>query len=113
MASLTNHYLQHYCERVGHSGPLPPATLPTLARLNWLQTSTIPFENLSLKVDAAARQHGINIDLPAVYKKCVVSRRGGCVEAGGGSTGGWHWSCLLARAATDSCASMPPPNLAG
>lgn len=98
MASLINHYLQRYCGRVGHSGPVPPASLPTLARLHSAQLTHIPFENLSLKLDAAARQHGIDIGLPAVYKKLVVSRRGGCVGAG---TGGVVGACL---------ASHPPRN---
>ena len=77
MAAITTPYLERYLERVGHGGAHLPPTLPTLARLHYAHATTIPFENLSLKLDKAARQHGVSIDLPAVYKKLVVSRRGG------------------------------------
>lgn len=78
MAAITTPYLDKYLERVGqHSGASLPPTLSTLARLHYAHATTIPFENLSLKLDVAARQHGINIDLAAVYKKLVLSRRGG------------------------------------
>ncbi|KAI7845893.1 hypothetical protein COHA_000626 [Chlorella ohadii] len=82
MAAITTPYLDKYLERVGqHSGAGLPPSLSTLARLHYAHATTIPFENLSLKLDVAARQHGINIDLAAVYKKLVLSRRGGyCFE---------------------------------
>lgn len=77
MAALTTPFLERYLERVGHAGAALQPTLSTLSRLHYAHATTIPFENLSLQNDRAARQHGISVDLSAVYKKLVLSRRGG------------------------------------
>ena len=45
---------------------------------------SIPWENLSLHIPAAAAQHPITTDLPSIYRKLVLAPRGGwCYEQNG------------------------------
>lgn len=93
MASLGAAPLQRYCARIGlqpGSGGAPrlAPSLPSLAAIHWAQLKAIPFENLSLQLEAAGS--GVSTELPAVYSKLVLSRRGGAQ--------GWHSSPAAVRA---------------
>lgn len=80
MASLGAAPLQRYFERIGHrpgmdGTPRLAPSLPTLAAIHWANLRALPFENLSLQLEAAGS--GVSTDLPAVYRKLVLSQRGG------------------------------------
>jgi hypothetical protein len=93
MAALSPPQLSGYLKRIGlaakHPSP-PPPTLRTLADIQWAHLTTIPFENLSLRLEAAGQQFGISTDLELIYKKLVVGGRGGyCLEARNGQGAGF------------------------
>ena len=67
------------------SPQLPPPSLCTLVHLQRAHLLALPFENLSLRLPAAAAQHGCSTDLQAIFHKVVLSRRGAyCFEVGCG-----------------------------
>uniref|UniRef100_A0AAY4AC18 arylamine N-acetyltransferase n=1 Tax=Denticeps clupeoides TaxID=299321 RepID=A0AAY4AC18_9TELE len=67
-----------YLSRIGCSGPLVPS-LETLLCVHRSHVSTVPFENLTLHSGGK-----VKLDLPWLYEKIVVQRRGGfCYETNG------------------------------
>lgn len=67
-ATMSPSLVHAYLDRIGlpaAAGALPPPTLPTLAALHWAHLCSVPFENLSLRLEAAQKQHGIHTDLQA------------------------------------------------
>lgn len=85
MATLNPAQLSGYLNRIGlasrHPSP-PPPTLRTLADIQWAHLTTIPFENLSLRLESARQQFDVSTDPEAIYNKLVVGKRGGyCLEA--------------------------------
>jgi arylamine N-acetyltransferase len=95
MATFSAEQVAAYLARVGHSCSgsngdqsssvlqLPPPSLHTLVHLQRAHLLVVPFENLSLRLPAAAAQHGCSTDLVAIFEKVVLSRRGAyCFEVG-------------------------------
>jgi N-hydroxyarylamine O-acetyltransferase len=73
--TLSDHDLDRYFRRIGYSGSAA-ATLDTLARLQALHTTVVPFENL----DPLMRRP-VPLDLPALARKFIDDERGGyCFE---------------------------------
>jgi len=67
--------LDRYFRRIGFDGAAP-ATLGTLGRLQLAHATTIPFENLDVRL-----QRPIRLDLASLEAKLVARRRGGyCFE---------------------------------
>lgn len=67
--------LDAYLARIGYNGPVEP-TLEVLRAIQFAHVQTIPFENIDVLLGRR-----IEIDLPSVVGKLVVSRRGGyCFE---------------------------------
>lgn len=70
--------VQKYLARIGCSGPCPP-TLETLRYVHLSHLMTVPFENLTIHTGERVR-----LELPLLYEKIVVMRRGGfCFENNG------------------------------
>lgn len=74
----TDRQLEHYFQRVGLSGALPP-TGETLSRIQLAQQRAIPYENIDL-----LRKIPLKLDPEALFKKMVDRHRGGyCFEVNG------------------------------
>eukprot|EP00455_Lapot_gusevi_P007313 TRINITY_DN13135_c0_g1_i1.p1 TRINITY_DN13135_c0_g1~~TRINITY_DN13135_c0_g1_i1.p1 ORF type:complete len:317 (+),score=47.96 TRINITY_DN13135_c0_g1_i1:68-1018(+) len=73
--------LSRYLERIGFEGQCEQPTYENLRKLVMCQASSVPFEI----VDMHRTQFvPISIELPAIYDKIVIRRRGGyCYEANG------------------------------
>ncbi|KAL1248635.1 hypothetical protein QQF64_021953 [Cirrhinus molitorella] len=70
--------VQKYLARIGCSGPCPP-TLETLRYIHLNHLMTVPFENLTIHTGER-----VKLELPLLYEKIVVKRRGGfCYENNG------------------------------
>ncbi len=75
MSELPSPDLERYFRRVGFTGERAP-TLATLERLQLAHATTIPFENLDVRLGRP-----IALDLPSLEAKLVGRRRGGyCFE---------------------------------
>lgn len=70
--------VQGYLDRIGFSRPLD-GSCETLAALHWAHVHSVPYENL----DILAGKY-LSLEIPDVYDKVVVRRRGGyCFELNG------------------------------
>lgn len=70
--------VQGYLERIGYRGPLD-GSAETLSALQEAHVLTVPYENLDI-----FNGKYLSIDIPDVYEKVVVKRRGGyCFELNG------------------------------
>ncbi|XP_059390925.1 arylamine N-acetyltransferase, pineal gland isozyme NAT-3-like [Carassius carassius] len=70
--------VEKYLARIGCSGPCLP-TLETLRYVHLNHLMTVPFENLTIHIGERVR-----LELPLLYEKIVVMRRGGfCYENNG------------------------------
>ncbi|HML36283.1 MAG TPA: arylamine N-acetyltransferase [Bacillota bacterium] len=70
--------VQGYLDRIGYSGPLD-GSAETLAALQEAHVLTVPYENLDI-----FNGKYLSIDIPDVYEKVVVKKRGGyCFELNG------------------------------
>jgi len=71
-------HVDRYLERVGLSGPLTP-NLVSLRALHRAHLTSIPYENLDVQFGRP-----VTIEIPAIYEKIVVNKRGGwCYEMNG------------------------------
>jgi len=70
--------VQGYLERIGYHGPLD-GSAETLSALQEAHVLTVPYENLDIM-----RGKYLSIEIPDVYEKVVVRKRGGyCFELNG------------------------------
>lgn len=70
--------VQGYLERIGYHGPLD-GSVKTLSALQEAHVLTVPYENLDIMAGKS-----LSIQIPDVYEKVVVKRRGGyCFELNG------------------------------
>jgi N-hydroxyarylamine O-acetyltransferase len=73
-----NMHVDRYLERIGVSGPLTP-NLETLRALHRAHLTSISYENLDVQLSRP-----VTIEIPAIYEKIVVNKRGGwCYEMNG------------------------------
>jgi len=71
-------HVDHYLERIGVSGPLVP-NLATLRALHRAHLTSISYENMDVQLGRP-----VTIEIPAIYEKIVVNKRGGwCYEMNG------------------------------
>jgi N-hydroxyarylamine O-acetyltransferase len=73
-----NMQIASYLQRIGFTGE-PRPDIATLRRLHRLHLGAIPYENLDVQLGRS-----VGFDLPTIFRKLVLSRRGGwCYEMNG------------------------------
>lgn len=75
---MISNLVQGYLDRIGYHGPLD-GSAETLSALQEAHVLTVPYENLDIM-----RGKYLSIEIPDVYKKIIVQKRGGyCFELNG------------------------------